>query len=213
METGLKYVPFTEDEQRFIRENYLLFPVKRVAKMIGRSEYGVFNYLRRNGLVVPAELVEQRKKDSYIKKGNTPINKGLKRTDYCSPEAIERMRVTQFKKGHLPHNAVSADGEIRVRFDHPRQGGRAYKYIRVSLGKWVLYHRWLWEQVNGKIPPNHVLRFKDGDSMNCEIENLELLSFEENMQLNTIHRFPSELKEVIKINNKIKKKVNEKLNR
>lgn len=212
MQSGLKNTPFTEDEQNFIIENYLLFPVKRVAKMVGRSEYGVFNFLRRKGLVVPPELVEQRKKDSYIKKGATPINKGKKLTEYCSPEAIERMKATQFKKGNLPANTAGADGEIRIRFDHPRQGGKAYKYIRLSLSKWVLYHRYLWEQVNGAIPPKHVLRFKDGDSLNCELDNLELITFEQNMELNTIHRFPPELKEIIKLNHKLKRKINEKLN-
>jgi hypothetical protein len=205
--------PFTNEEKRFITEHYLLFPVKRVAKMIGRSEYGVFSFLRREGLVVPPELVAQRKKDSQIKKGSVPPNKGKKLVDYCSPEAIERMATTQFKKGNLPPNTAGADGEIRIRFDHPRQGGKAYKYIRLSLSKWVLYHRYLWEQVNGAIPPKHVLRFKDGDSLNCVLDNLEVVSYEKNMELNAIHRFPSELKEVIKLNNKLKRKVNEKLNR
>lgn len=210
MITGLKYKPFTEDEQKFIRENYLLFPVKRVAKMLGRSEYGVFSYLRRNELVVPAELVAQRKKDSYIKKGNTPTNKGKKLTDYCSPEAIERIKVTQFKKGNLPFNTANGDGEIRDRID---KSGRAYKHIRVSLGKWVLYHRYVWEQVNGPIPKDHIIRFKDGNTMNCEIENLDLVSLKHNMDLNTIHRFPTELKEVIRLKTKINKKIHEKLNR
>ena len=111
----VKGTPFTENEQNFIRENYLLFPVKRVAKMVGRSEYGVANYLRRNNLVVPPELVEQRKKDSQIKKGAIPPNKGKKLTAYCSPEAIERMRSTQFKKGNLPFNTAECDGAIRIR--------------------------------------------------------------------------------------------------
>lgn len=207
MRLGAKGEPFTEDEQKFIREHYLLFPVKRVAKMIGRSEYGVFNFLRREKLVVPPELVAQRKKDSQIKKGTPAPNKGKKLTDYCSPEAIERMKATQFKKGNQPHNTASADGEIRIRFDHPKRGGKAYKYIRISLGKWVLYHRHLWEQANGPIPKDHVLRFKDGDSMNCELDNLELLHYAKNMEMNSIQRFPKELKEVIRLSGKLNKKL------
>lgn len=211
-DTVLQVAPYTDDEQKFIRENYLLFPVKRIAKMIGRSEGGVAGFLKRNGLIVPPELAEQRKRDSQIKKGTIPMNKGKKMVDWCSPESIERIKKGQFKKGNLPYNTAEQDGEIRVRLDHPERNGKPYKFIRVALGEWVLYHRWLWEQANGAIPEGHVLRFKDGDSMNCVLDNLEVIPFSKNMELNTIHRFPKELIETIKLSHKLKRKINEKLN-
>ncbi len=45
-------------------------------------------------------------------------------------------------------------------------------------------HRWVWTLQYGEIPPGHVVRFKDGDTLNCDIENLEVLSLAEHMRRN-----------------------------
>jgi hypothetical protein len=54
------------------------------------------------------------------------------------------------------------------------------------------------------------IRFKDGNRLNVNIENLELVSNGENMAKNTIMRFPKEVRQTIRILNKIKKVINEK---
>ncbi len=41
----------------------------------------------------------------YFQKGHTPMNKGLKQSEYMTPGAIERTKATRFKKGNVPHNA------------------------------------------------------------------------------------------------------------
>lgn len=46
---------------QFITDNYLTMPVKRMAKEINKSGCYVFNRLKVLGLVVPVEIVEQRK--------------------------------------------------------------------------------------------------------------------------------------------------------
>lgn len=196
---------FTAAEDKFIRCNYLLYPIKRIAKMLGRSEYGTAKRLPKLGISVPKELAEQRKKDSQIKKGTPSFNKGKKLEDYCSQEAIERMKKTQFKTGNVPHNTAEKDGDIRIRKDS--NGVRFYKHIRISLGNWQLYHRYVWEKAYGTIPKEHIVRFRDGDSMNCELDNLELVPWTKNMEMNSIQRFPTELKEVIRLKSKINKKL------
>src|SRR5690606_8610057 len=102
------------------------------------------------------------KNAGYFKKGFTPWNKGK---PHKGGEA------TQFKKGNLPHN-TKFDGCIRVQ---PDKSGRRYKYIRVAKAKWMPLHRYIWAQVYGD-PGTNVIRFKDGNSMNCDIENLMLIS-------------------------------------
>lgn len=104
-----------------------------------------------------------------IKKGNIPMNKGKKQSEYMSPEMIERTKATRFKKGDLPRNTLY-DGAITIR--KHKKTGIPYKYIRIGLAKWVSYHRYLWEQAYGKIPKGTNIQFKDGNTLNCVLENL-----------------------------------------
>lgn len=113
----------------------------------------------------------------HFKKGQNPWNAG--RTDIrMSPE-------TEFKKGQLPLNTLY-DGAVTLRNDRCSKTGklRRYKYIRISKAKWELYHRYLWMQHNGPIPKKHIVRFKNGDTLDCRIENLELVSMKENARRN-----------------------------
>ena len=67
----------------------------------------------------------------------------------------------------------------------------------------------LWEEVNGPVPHGHIVVFCDKNAANIEISNLELITRAENMRRNTIHRYPSELKETIRQLGKLKKAISE----
>ena len=41
---------------------------------------------------------------------------------------------------------------------------------------WQLKHYYIWEKANRKIPKGYYLCFKDGNTLNCELENLYLLT-------------------------------------
>lgn len=79
---------------------------------------------------------------------------------------------TQFKKGQMPRNTMAVgserttkDGYIEIRVEEP---------IVFACGQknyWRQKHRWLWEQVNGPIPPKHFLKSIDGDRTNCDPSN------------------------------------------
>ena len=193
---------FTPEEDQFLWDNYLTIPAKRLSAMLNRTESTARQRMKLLRIVVPPEVVERFRKESQFKKGQTPPNKGKK----MPPELYEKCKATMFKKGQLPHNTAATDGEVRMRRD---KSGKAYKYIRVALGHWELYHRVIWEQAHGPIPEGMLVVFKDGDSMNCELDNLEMITMEENMARNTLHRFPAELKDVIRLSNKIKRKLHE----
>lgn len=198
---------FTKEEDEFIIENYLKYPVKTLGKMINRSGTGVYTALKRLNLVIPKPLIEKRKKESQFEKGSIPFSKGKKQTEFMSKEAIERTKATRFKKGNIPPNAFDEDGVITIRYDHKSRSDRKYKWIRVSLGNWEPLHKYNWEKINGPVPRGYCLWFIDGDSLNCEPNNLELITRKENIKRNTIHHYPQEVQESIKLINKIKKEL------
>lgn len=198
---------WTEKEQAFIEANYLTMPLKRIALYLNRSNTFVRYTMKQLGLVIPREIIEQRIADSRIKKGNVSFNKGKKQSEYMSPEMIERTKATRFKKGNLPHNAKGfKDGDVSIRRD--TRSGIRYLYTRIRLGKWRELHHVIWEKKNGRIPPKHCLRFKDGNSLNCKLSNLELIPLSENMSRNTIRRYPKDLQNLIMLKGALKRKLN-----
>lgn len=135
-----------------------------------------------------------------FKKGSVPPNKGLPMPKHV----YDKVKPTMFKKGNKPHNTQPV-GTIHYRDD---RGGKTYAYIKIADSDWRLMHRVVWEQHNGPIPRGHIVRFKDGNTMNWDIANLEMISQHNNMELNTIQRYPDEVQQVMKLNCKLKRKIN-----
>ncbi|WP_435018523.1 HNH endonuclease [Tundrisphaera sp. TA3] len=105
-----------------------------------------------------------------IEKGNVPCNKGKK----CEPGKggnHPNARKSQFRKGQEPHNThylgherVSKDGYVEISIDevNPHTGyGRRYE----------LKHKYLWEQLNGKVPEGMCLKNLDGNRQNTDPAN------------------------------------------
>lgn len=200
------FVPFTDAQKQKIKDEYLQKPVKRLADELNTTYGRIMRFLKRNDLTIPKEIIEKRKKDSQKKKRHTPHNKGKKQFEYMSADAIERANRTNFKKGHIPHNSnPQGNGAIVSRKD---SSGKSYKFIRVKAGGWELYHRYLWEQKNGKIPEKHLVVFKDGNTENVTIENLELISMIANMYRNSFVKYPKELIPSLELRKKIEHKLN-----
>lgn len=106
--------------------------------------------------------------DGRFVKGQKSYNKGLKQTDYMTPEGIERSKPTRFQKGQTPANhkpvgseRVNVEGYIEIKVAEPRT--------------WKLKNRVVWEQVNGPIPKGKMVIFLDKNKLNCSIDNLELI--------------------------------------
>jgi hypothetical protein len=191
---------FTPEEDQFIQDNYLTIPIKQIARMMGRAEGSVMGRFKRIGLTLPPEIAAARIAASRFQKGTISHNKGKG----MSKELREKVSRTWFPKGHLPHNTKS-DGLIVGRID---KSGRKYLYIRITKCKWDLYHRYLWRQYHGEIPAGKLVVFKDGNSENCVIENLELIDLKENMLRNTIHNLPEEIVQTKLLIGAINRKIN-----
>ncbi|OGU58274.1 MAG: hypothetical protein A2V66_03545 [Ignavibacteria bacterium RBG_13_36_8] len=110
-----------------------------------------------------------------FKKGCISWNKGKKGTHF-SP-------ATEFKKGHKPANTL-VDDAITIRTDHKDCNKRKYKWIRLSEGKWIPLHQYLWKNKYGKVPKGHVIAFKNGNSFDCRLGNLMLITMAQNARRN-----------------------------
>lgn len=199
---------WTEQELERLRELYPVMRTDEVAARLSRAvgsvnckayELGLKNteeHLQTNaGRKVKG--VSFRNAGSF-QKGLKPWNKGIKWT----PGG--RCKETQFKPGQLPKNTLH-DGAISIRKDNR---GIPVKYIRVAMAKWEYLSRHIWRQANGPIPAGMCIVHKDGDTMNCALENLEAITRTEIMKRNTIQRYPAEVKQVIRTLNKLKRAIN-----
>jgi hypothetical protein len=146
-------------------------------------------------------LIEGGKKFRF-KKGNVPFNKGKE----MPAEIYEKVKATMWKKGNRPHN-WRPNGSIVERKDTDLSG-RVYLYYKLADSKWILYHNKVWIDNNGPIPKGSLIRFIDGNTRNCDISNLEMVSMKDNMVRNTIQRFPEEIQAIIKLTSKLNKKIN-----
>ena len=112
-----------------------------------------------------------------FKPGHATFNKGKK-----MPAAVrEKVAPTMFKKGAIPPNTRPKGDDISIRIDNL---GRKIMHIRLGIGKWEYLSRHTWRSYYKEIPEGYVVTHKDGDTMNCRIENLELISRAENARRN-----------------------------
>jgi hypothetical protein len=201
---------YTRYELNYIKEHYLHKTNKQIADALNRTEPSVsyqlvklklkrprriwtakelellklnaatmsYTQLAKALRATPQQVIAALKnhklcpgKKPYFAPGHTPWNKGMK--GLCTGG-----QNGYFKKGIVPHN-TKTDGAISIRRD---KRGNMYKYIRLSKANWVQYHRYLWMQAYGSIPAKMVVTFKDGNSLNCTLENLKLITTAENMK-------------------------------
>jgi hypothetical protein len=104
-------------------------------------------------------------------KGAVPANKG-KRCPEGKGGRHPNARRTQFKKGHRPVNLR----EIGHEYVSTKDG---YTYLCIAETnpytgapqRFVMKHRYLWEQANGPVPADHCLKSMDGNRQNCDPAN------------------------------------------
>ena len=163
----------------FIRDNSWNVSSKEMAEMVNEkfgtsfTQTGMKQFRQRHGIKSGCT--------GWYQKGHPPGNKGKKQSEYCSPEAIERSKISQFKKGHVPGNLMQV-GAIVV-------NSEGYKIRKKQMEgtlweRWEMLHRAVWVEHNGPIPEGMFVSFKDGNKLNCDISNLMLLTKSENAVMN-----------------------------
>jgi hypothetical protein len=167
-------IPYSADEMAWLEANRLM--------VISDYHRSFVERFSRVDVSLPnLHALRKRKgwktgRDGFFIKGQEPFNKGVP----CPPGRGGRhpnARKTQFKKGRLPHNANYLGHE---RID-PKDG---YVYVSVPETnphtgferRYVLKHKWLWEQANGPVAAGMALKCLDGNRQNTDPSNWEPVS-------------------------------------
>ena len=190
-------INWTLEETELLIEHYPHKSTKEVSEIIGKSVPQCYAKAFALQLHKTPEYLatadsgrlKHSRVESQFSQGHTPWNKGMKGLDIGGKE-------TQFKKGNVPHNHKSVASE---RIDED-----GYTYIKIAdPRKWVLKHRHIYEQHHGKLEPHMIVTFRDKNISNFDIENLEAITKVENMQRNTITKYPQPIQQAVKTLNKL----------
>lgn len=208
----MKHVAWTKGERASLRLRYPNEPTANIARDLGRSVNSVYGKAYSMGLAKSAEYLagpQAHRLDGKIgaahrfPRGNTPWNKGTK---FC---AGGRSAETRFKKGNRPHTWAPIGTERVTTKDQFLV--RKVTDTGCQRVDWVPVHRLLWIEHHGPIPKNHVIAFRDGDKRNIVIENLECLTRRENMLRNTIHHYPKELADTMRLKGTVTRAINQRI--
>lgn len=199
--------PWTPMDELLLEALYPNTCAARLAELLGRPEHCVYKKARMMHLAKSEEFLSSPQsgrwngssgRDFRFKKGQTPWNKGK------HVVAGGRSAETRFKKGTRPPNWMPIGSE-RTSQDGYRQ--RKMTDTGYPPRDWVSVHILLWTEHHGPVPPGHIVAFKDRNKQNIVIENLELRTLAENMRGNTIHRFPPELRDLIRLQGRVRKAI------
>jgi hypothetical protein len=157
------------------------------------------NIVLENLQMVDLHHHSEKSINSRFKKGVKVWNAGLK-----GWQAGGNSTKTQFKKGIIPPNTREVGSEVTHK--------DGYTYVKVAgMKKVQLKHRILYqEHYKVKLESWQYVSFKDGNKQNFNIDNLELKTRADMMQKNTLHQYPPELKDVIRVLGKVKKTIKKK---
>ncbi|MCW8829976.1 MAG: HNH endonuclease [Gammaproteobacteria bacterium] len=180
---------FSDEQVEFIQEQYKQHDINELTAIIN-EKFGMERTVAQMRAFMKNHKITCGRTGQF-EKGNIPWTAGTAGTGVCKPNS------GCFKKGDVPANRnelgaeriCSKDGYVLVKINEPNPyTGAPTRYRAKQLV--------IWEQHNGPIPKGMIVTFIDGDKLNCDIDNLELITKAENLQRNRIgiNKFPDELR-------------------
>lgn len=89
--------------------------------------------------------------------------------------------INWFQKGRPSLNKLPVGTETVMNY----KNGKSYIHVKVGEpSEWEYKHRLIWKQHYGEIPEDHMIIFLDGNTLNCDIENLACINKVEHNVLN-----------------------------
>jgi len=191
------YTRWTEAEDTMLRELYLTLSAGQIALRMGRTMPGVKNRINHLRLKKPAGITNP---GCFIA-GQAAWNKGMKGLSLGGEAGW-------FKPGNRSGRAIEIYqpiGTERISKDGYRQ--RKINDAMPLHKRWRGVHIIEWEAINGPLPKGHALTFINGDKTDCRLDNLVCITRRELMLRNTVHNYPPELRQVIRLKAAISKRI------
>lgn len=203
----------TKEQEAILSNRYSDTSTGKIADLLGLPVHTVYAKANKLGLKKSAAYLASQASGRLLrghnagsstrfKAGQTPWNKGKSYT------AGGRSAETRFKPGHRGGKAVELYQPIGA--ERISKDGYLQRKINDDMPlqkRWRGVHIIVWEEANGPLPAGHAVTFKDGNKQNIALDNLALLTRAELMARNTIHNLPEELKDVIRLNGVIRRKI------
>lgn len=210
--------PWTRADRALLRRLYPNTPTAKVAKRLRRSLTTTYQTAYRLGLSKSAAYLAspasgRLRRGSHpnsarhrFTKGMTPWNLGV--TGYMGANR------TSFRKGRKPEDASNYRpiGSTRICVDGYLERKVSDDQSLAPARRWVAVHRLVWEAASGPVPPGHAVVFKPGrkstEAASITLDCLELVSRDELMRRNTLHRYPKELVRAIQLRGALNRQIN-----
>lgn len=207
----MKRTPWTAEQDATLRARYPHEKTERLVEALGHSISSIYQRAANLRLRKTPEFLaspDARRLDGKIgaagrfKKGHQSWNAGMK--------GLQTGGVaTRFKPGHRGGKAVDLYQPIGA--ERISKDGYLQRKINDDMPlqrRWRGVHILVWEAANGPLPEGHAVSFRDGNKQNTALDNLDLVTRAELMARNSIHNLPEELKDVIRLNGVIRRKIN-----
>ncbi|MEM8564911.1 MAG: HNH endonuclease signature motif containing protein [Bacteroidota bacterium] len=204
------YGPWNTNTDQVLVDKYATTPNKVLCEELGVPDHSLTNRARRLGLKKDREFMREINKEwpeadinvlkeNYGKMTRAELAKLLNRTPGAVkskaaklglkvPAAASRLLYKSnqctYKKGNKPGNSLH-DGAITIRYERSNRKSKPYYYIRIGKKDWYPLHQYIWDLLHGKPEKGMVVAFKDGNSLNVLLDNLELITRGENMKRNS----------------------------
>lgn len=196
------YKKWTTEETKKLSKLYPSKSNRELAEIFGVSIYQIKSKAQRMGLLKSHDHMERSTLGQFTR-GMTPWNKGL--------SYMPENDATRFQKGNKPHTWRPI-GTITNRSGRTNEWNIKVANTGIRSTDWRPLGEYVWMQAGFEPPtPSEVIRFKDGykaKSPSCyKIERLEKVTRAENMNRNTIHRYPEELKSTMRMLGQLKKEI------
>lgn len=205
------------DEDALLRRVYADLPTHQIAAQLQRQVSGVYQRARALGLKKSEAYLASpwagrqrpgaadRGKETRFKPGLVPANKGLRRPGW----GPGRMKQTQFRPGVRQGLAAAHHmpvGSTRL------IGGYVYRKVSDTPNvpysvNWKKEHVLVWERAHGPMPAGHAIAFRNRDTTDVRLDNLEIVSRAELMRRNSVNNLPKPLAKTIQLLGALKRQI------
>lgn len=219
---------YTKQEIDYIKKHYKSKTYKQIANELGRSTKSVNGKARQLGLTKKKIIIKNRvwtkEKDAelariYPFKSNKEVADLLNLTvraiqsrakHLCLYKDPSFVKNGLYKKGNLPHSTRPI-GYVRHTLDGPM--------IKIANSRtkadWITYQLYVWLSAGNKMPQDGYFvrlkpEYKNLPYEQWESRHMALVNRRQNLEKNTIHRYPKEVVSAIQLLSSLRKQINEK---